>query len=327
MNKTNGTEKKEIQKKQDVLLDIPENKLTEVAQQRVNDLVDQGRLDLPKDYSVGNAMNTAFLILQNTKTSKADGEKPVLQACTRVSIVQSLFEMAIQGLNPAKKQGYFIAYKDQLTWFTSYFGKQAAISRLKGFEKMAVSTLIYRGDELDLIHDEYGQEVIQNHKTSFENKVNAFKDKKEKNIIGAYCTMKFNNMLLSEVMTYEQIIEAWTFAPGKNEHIKFNGEFAKRTVFNRLAKRVLNTSTDDDLLAETMIANEERHFNFENEDVIEIHEEEVKNLTGKKDIPDVEIVKDPEPESSNETVDTETGEIKQESLFNQDDPTPNYLKI
>jgi recombination protein RecT len=40
----------------------------------------------------------------------------VLQACTRDSIANALLDMAVQGLNPAKKQGYFIAYGKQLVF-------------------------------------------------------------------------------------------------------------------------------------------------------------------------------------------------------------------
>ena len=65
-------------------------------------------------------------------------------------------------------------------------------------------------------------------------------------------------------MTEAEVKEAWMRNPGqKRDHVDFKGEFMKRTVINRLVKMIVQTSNDDDLLAETMVANEEKHFDFE----------------------------------------------------------------
>ena len=59
-----------------------------------------GRLNLPANYSVGNAITSAWLILQNTFDKE---KRPVLTSCTKESVANALLDMAIMGLNPAKK--------------------------------------------------------------------------------------------------------------------------------------------------------------------------------------------------------------------------------
>lgn len=229
--------------------------LTERTESRVVDLVKQGRLNLPKNYSVGNALNSARLMLENTKDMYG---VPVLNVCTSTSIMNSLLDMAILGLNPAKKQGYFIAYKNQLTWFTSVYGNMAVLKRLEGVETEPVATIIYENDVFDLVIDEEGYETVRNHTTSWANK-NSGK------YLGAYATVKVKGIVKSEVMTMAQIKEAWQKSQMKNKnHDEFTTEFMKRTVINRLVKRIIFSSDDKELLlVQTMIKNEEQHFNFE----------------------------------------------------------------
>lgn len=107
---------------------IMEKNLADNVQNRVLELTNKGRLNLPKNYSVGNALSSAWLIIQDLKDKN---NKPALEVCTKESIANALLEMAILGLNPVKKQGYFIVYGNRLGWFTSYFGKCASIKRLK----------------------------------------------------------------------------------------------------------------------------------------------------------------------------------------------------
>lgn len=257
-------------------LAITEKTLADGVQNRVQELVKAGRLDLPTDYSVGNAMSSAWLILQNT----VDKEKnPVLKACTQASIANALLNMAILGLNPAKQQGYFIAYGDQLTWFTSYFGNVAAVSRIKGYEGLPTATLIYEGDEVELGHDELGEEMVTKHVTSWQNK-------QKGKIAGAYATIKFGGRTRTQVMAMYEILESWSMSKTNKTHTTFTGEFAKRTVLNRLLKNILKTSVDDDLVAETLIASENEHFDFSKENVIESVKQEVSAGTASEDLPD-----------------------------------------
>ena len=96
-----------------------EKNISDSVTNRINALSKDGRLNLQANYSVGNAITSAWLILQNTFDKD---KRPVLTSCTKESEATALLDMAIMGLNPAKKQGYFNAYGNQLSWFTSYFG-------------------------------------------------------------------------------------------------------------------------------------------------------------------------------------------------------------
>lgn len=256
---------KEIQKQvKNPIIEIEKN-IADNVQNRISVLANEGRLNLPANYSVGNALASAWLIIQNVKDSN---KRPALEVVTKESIANALLDMAVMGLNPAKKHGYFIVYGNQLTWFTSYFGKCAALKRLKGIDTEPVATIIYQNDELIFGHNELGEEYVTEHTTSWKNKLSGV-------IEGAYATVIASGIKRSAVMTMAEIREAWTKNPSPNnrrDHTDFTGEFAKRTVINRLVKMILQTSNDDDLLAETIIQNEDKHYDFE----IEVVNEEVK---------------------------------------------------
>ena len=95
-----------------------EKNISDSVQNRITELAQDRRLVLPPNYSVGNALASAWLILQNVRDRNG---QPALKVCTPQSIANALLDMAIMGHNPAKKHGYFIVYGDQLTWFPSYF--------------------------------------------------------------------------------------------------------------------------------------------------------------------------------------------------------------
>lgn len=247
---------------------IMEKNLADNVQNRVLELTNQGRLNLPKNYSVGNALSSAWLIIQDLKDKN---NNPALQVCTKESIANALLEMAILGLNPVKKQGYFVVYGNRLGWFTSYFGKCASIKRLKGIETEPIGTIIYEGDNVEIGYNELGEEIVLSHKTTWENKL-------KNNRVGAYATVIANGIKRSALMTKAEIKESWTKNPSPNnkrDHIDFEGEFMKRTVINRLVKMILQTSNDDDLLAETIIKNEDEMYDMQN-DYIETTANEVK---------------------------------------------------
>ncbi|HPW67290.1 MAG TPA: recombinase RecT, partial [Salinivirgaceae bacterium] len=243
-----------------------EKNISDSVTNRVNQLSKDGRLNLPANYSVGNAIASAWLIIQGTVDKNG---RSALEVCTKESIANSLLDMSVMGLNPAKKQGYFIVYGNKLSWFTSYFGKCAIVKRLKGIENEPIATLIYEGDELILTHTPLREELVLDHKTSWENKMKG-------KIVGCYATVKQGENIRSAVMTKAEILEAWTKNPSpsnRREHETFEGEFCKRTVINRLVKMITQTSNDDDLLAETMIRNEDQHFDFSETEIVETKKE------------------------------------------------------
>ena len=93
----------------------------------VKDLVSQGELQMPANYSAVNALKSAALILLTLETNQ---KIPVLEFCTPESIKNALFSMCKQGLDPDKQQCYFIPYGKSLTVSRSYFGDIAVVKRI-----------------------------------------------------------------------------------------------------------------------------------------------------------------------------------------------------
>jgi recombination protein RecT len=263
-----------------------EKTIADVVQNRVKGLITDGRLNIPADYSVGNALSSAWLILQQTVDKN---KQPALAVCSKDSIANALLDMTILGLSPAKDQGYFIVYGNQLTWFTSYFGYEAALSRMKEVDGPVIANIIYEGDTVTLGENEHGEECIEEHERSWANKVKGI-------IAGAYADVMVSGKRRSAVMTMAEIREGWSKSQTDKDHKVFTGEFAKRTVKNRLMKVILKTSTDQDLLAETLLKTEQARFDFENENenVIESVKKDAIEETGSKKIPE-KVVLDPEP--------------------------------
>lgn len=233
----NNTDNKPIAKQfKDTTLEVVSNKL--------NQYKEYGLVDFPKDYSISNALRAAWFILLETKTGKDDGYKPVLEVCTNDSISNALFKMAINGLNPAKKQCYFIPYKKTLSLQISYMGNEALAKRYGGVQKIT-SQIVYEKDTFEFEIDlETGYQRIKKHKQTLDSISLG-------NIVAAYAVafLPDGNKDI-EIMTIEQIKNAWkkSLSKGSGEvHKDFSDEMAKRTVINRLCKRYINTSDDSAL--------------------------------------------------------------------------------
>lgn len=222
---------------------IEEKQITDIVFNKVVDLQSKGAIDFPNNYSVGNALKSAYLILQEAKTRE---KKPVLQACTQESIANALLDMVVQGLNPTKQQCYFIPYGNQLTLSRSYLGTIALTKRLKGV-KDVVAYPIYKNDKLDIGFD------ILTGKT----KINEFKpalDHKAQDLIGALGIIVGENEILHlEYMNMEQIRNAWnqgTMKGNSPAHKNFPDQMAIKTVINRVCKKYVNAADDSDKIAD-----------------------------------------------------------------------------
>lgn len=199
-----------------------------------------GGLHLPPDYASANALKSAFFELQEVQDRN---KKPALEVCSKESIANTLLDMVVQGLSPAKKQCYFIVYGNKLQLNRSYFGTQAVLKRLSNVKDIWAN-VIYDGDEFD-IEIVNGRETLKDHKTSFKNRDNQ--------IIGAYCIIeKTDGEKVLTTMTKKEIDKSWSKAKTKNVQNDFPQEMAKRTVINRAAKAFVNTSDDSDLLIEAI---------------------------------------------------------------------------
>lgn len=206
---------------------------------RIQSLVQGEQLHLPPNYSAANALQAAGLVLQDVKTK--DGE-PALSACTRPSVANALFSMVVQGLDVGKKQGYFIAYGNTLTFQRSYFGTLAVAKRMAGV-RHAFAEVIYKGDDFEYEIRE-GRKIVTKHTQSLDNV-------DEDNIRGAYAVVEFleeGRPAATEIMTWPQIQKAWSKGQGNNPARRdFPGQMAMRTVLNRALKLYINSSDDNHL--------------------------------------------------------------------------------
>ena len=78
-------------------------------------------LSFPADYNPINALNGAYLTLQETKDKNG---KCVLESCSQSSIAHSLMDMVTMGLSMQKKQCYPVAYGGALKLMISYHGQK-----------------------------------------------------------------------------------------------------------------------------------------------------------------------------------------------------------
>ncbi|PPA70071.1 recombinase RecT [Jeotgalibacillus proteolyticus] len=270
----------------------------DVVANKVKEFQEKGELHFPAGYSPENAMKSAWLMLQEIKTSKESGYKPALEYCTKDSIANSLLDMVVQGLNPAKKQGYFIVYGKSLSFQRSYFGTMAVTKRVTGARSIDAA-VIYEGDDVEYeIHNSRVTDLT--HKQKFGNQ--------NKEILGAYCTIvQEDGSTYIEVMTKEEIEKSWGQSKmnpqgEKSTHNKFPQEMAKRTVINRACKKFLNSSDDSSLLME--------HFKGTDERLEEAQlEEELSDNANKEmldleyeEIPDEEQAPEPQKEPEREPV-------------------------
>jgi len=210
-------------------------------------------LYFPDNYSIQNAMQSAFLMLQEAEDKNGN---PLLSVCTQTSVVQSLMQMATQGLNPVKKQCYFVAYGNKCKLVPSYFGMLAILNRVKNLERQPVANVVREGDIF-----EYGYNIdtldlnIYKHETKIENL--------DKPVIATYAVITTDKERIVEIMSRDQLEKSWaqgqawkSAVKGKYEsktHANFSEEMAKKTVLNRASKKLINATDDSSIMSDDAV--------------------------------------------------------------------------
>ncbi|GAA0735538.1 RecT family recombinase [Clostridium oceanicum] len=267
---------------------------------KIADLKKNNEIIFPKNYSVSNAVNSAWLLLQGVQNKE---KKPALEVCTKNSIIGCLYDMCLQGLSPAKKQCYFVVYGNQLQLMRSYMGTVAVTKRLSGIKDVK-AYCIYEGDEFEQEYDvDTATLKISKYEPKFENIDNS-------KIRGAFAVIVGEDgPVHTEVMNINQIEKAWAQRYGKSKsdtHVNFAEEMSKKTVINRACKMYANTSDDSELLIDA----------FNNTDISSTEERSSRNVQYeiKKEIKEKanSTPIDIEPETTSEVVDVEPTEIKAE---------------
>ena len=251
-------EEKSISKKElaeEMGLVMPKN-ITDTVMNTVNNFVKNGQLVLPEGYNAGNALKSAFLVLQNTKDKNG---RNFMEVCTKDSIARGLLDMVVQGLDVGQKQCYFIVRGNELTLMRSYFGSQAVLRRIDGI-KDVWATIIYQDDEveIDVVN---GERVVTSHKTAFQNQ--------DGPIVGAYAIIELDDGTKKyTIMTKKEIDECWKKSSSTQHtvHKEFPQEMAKRTVINRACKNYVNTDTKNSTLAKSFIETTENEYDVEEEE-------------------------------------------------------------
>lgn len=239
---------------------------------RVHELQAGGDLTIPADYSPENAINAAYLKLQDVKDKAG---RPAADVCTSQSAANALLDMVVQGLSPAKNQCYFIVYGDQLTLQRSYQGTIAVAKRFGGV-KDVFAQVVYKGDGFEFeVDPETGIRRVTRHAQSLE-AINGGE------ILAAYATViREDGPTYQEIMTWSEIRAAWGQGATKGSspaHKTFAQEMAKKTVINRALKTFINSSSDAPVLADaynrTTANNYQRD---EAREIIDVEEQELKD--------------------------------------------------
>ncbi|SUN26087.1 recombinase RecT [Streptococcus agalactiae] len=213
--------------------ELTQRQVTSNVATRINQMKDSDGLMIAPKYSVSNALSSAYHALKNGGLLNKDQD----------SIYNALFDMATQGLSPAKNQCYFVPYGNTVKLTRSYFGTMKVVKQLPEVKDI-YAEVIYKGDDFK-IKNENGRKVFVSHDTDWMNADNE--------IVGAYCIIeKEDGEKILTVMTKKEIDKSWSKAKTKNVQNDFPQEMAKRTVINRAAKQFFNTSDDNDLFVDAV---------------------------------------------------------------------------
>lgn len=227
-----------------VVLEKTERKVAQNATKAYMD----GKLIPWQDYNDKVALANAVLKLRDMTVWDKDAGKEVLliNKCTPESIEQALFDMLAQGLDVGLGQGYFIPYKNRLTFSRDYLGTITLVKRLNPKVADVFYNIVYKGDEFtyDLV---LGQPRNIVHKQKLEN-VDSVK------IVAAYAVAIGHDEkpLRTVIRTWKQIKTSWgqsrqqVFDAQGNivskTHRNFPEEMAQRTVINLLCKHYIRSA-------------------------------------------------------------------------------------
>lgn len=276
-----------------------QQQVAKVVTSEFQSLIDEQGYSVPEGYNVANALQGAVLTIGNDKN---------LATADLDSIKKTLFDMVVQGLSVSKTQCYFIKYGNQLQMQRSYFGTQAVLKRLPEIVDIEAN-VVHDGDKFIIGYVD-GVLVVKEHETSFENLDNE--------IIGAYAVIRKSDKTKHfEVMTKKQIDTSWSQAKTKNVQNKFPEEMAKRTVINRAAKNIVNTSTGDDRLISSINDTTKSEFDNDVKDITpKITNKALENIVENTN---VDVEKDNSDKQENRKVVEKMAEgkqLKSTNLFN-----------
>lgn len=299
----------------------------DIVTAKVKEFQNKGELFFPPNYIPENALKSAWLIIQETQDKD---KKPALSVCTKESIANSLLSMVIQGLNPDKKQCYFIVYGNKLILQRSYFGSMAVAKMVDESIEDIYGMVVYDGDELEY-EIKRGRRYITKHTQKIENV------KKDK-IVAAYaCILYKDGREEYTLMTMDEIKQAWKQSPIKpvdekgnikegSTHEKFTADMCIKTVINKACKPIINSSSDKNIVAKyAKLTDEEAHEAEVEAEIAENANKELLDITPEYTVEDAEGEtegKDEQPVDNQPVPDQKNNKQQKEQ-----DPPKNLMEI
>ena len=214
---------------------------------KVTGYVTSGQLHLPANYSAANALKAAMLTLDNVSDKKGN---PALLVCNPNSIATALLDTVVQGLDPGKKQCYYIVYGNKLVMQRSYFGDMH-LAKAKNPDIYDIyADVVYEADEFEY-RKKRGRTEIVTHNQKLGNI-----DKSK--IVAAYCTVEYRDgRENTTIMTMDEIRQAWSMSRANpfaenSTHARFPAEMAKKTVTRKACKPLINAADDSTLVLESI---------------------------------------------------------------------------
>ncbi|NVF10795.1 recombinase RecT [Anaerococcus sp. AGMB00486] len=273
----------------------------------VTKMLKSGVFDMPENYSFKNAIQQSRYLLQEPDKKG----KSIIDKCDPQSILNSVMEMAQKGLNPSKKQCYFIPYGGKCTLSISYQGNVAMAKRSGQDIGDVYGYAIYKDDEFELGYN------LQKGITEITKYVPDVTKWTKNNIVGAVAVITDCKGVVkyTEYMTMEQIKDSWNMGYAKGDskaHNMFPDQQAIKTVKNRAVKSFVNTSDDGEIMSEDdkLTAYVDESFNEEKESEANLLELDTNSLENNEEAQFEEVKYEKKEIPSN--VDSETGEVLEE---------------
>ena len=243
----------------------------EVALNKIKQYMDLG-MTLPAGFNPTNSLKKARMLLNDMKVNG----KPVLEVCTKESVIQCLIDSCCKGLDFSESQIYFIPRGNVLTTMESIYGRITRAKRASKYYKPIVQ-YVNEGDIFEIgVNPENGQTIIKKHEKSLENL--------DKPIIAAYTYVTDNDGVTEIfIMTKKEWVQSWTKSSNGGSVAKeFERDMIYRTIIKKATKSLVNANVnnvgyanddDDEVLAEgdkgPIFGNQQETTDFQEAEIVE----------------------------------------------------------
>ena len=203
----------------------------EIALSKINQYVELGMV-LPENFNPTNSLKKARMMLNDMKVQG----KPVLEVCTKESVIQCLIDSCCKGLDYSEMQVYFIPRSNIMTNLESVYGRIARAKRASRYYKPIVQ-YVHEGDDFQIGVDvTNGKTIIKKHETSLDNL--------DKPIVAAYTFVTDdNNDTEIYIMTKKEWLKSWSKSSNGAAVAKdFERDMIFRTIIKKSTKSLVNAN-------------------------------------------------------------------------------------